>query len=198
MWKLSGLLVVGFFSAAMPLTIAPAVAATQTTANGFPLAISCTTPTACKPITIGEAHPGMSISTSPTFRIPSFRERQTGVIEPFFFLPSALDLGQHSFASEIGSAANLGRTTGWVQCEWGECRTLSRPSDSLLSSQAILVSAGEFSASNFVNVRLGGNDDDDNGRYIVPEPGSMALVLSGILALGGFLRRRSQRSDGTT
>lgn len=197
MWKLSGLLVVGFFSAAMPLTIAPAVAATQTAVYDFPLSISCTTSTACKPITIGEAHSGMSISTSPTFRITHSRERQTGVMEPFFFLPSALDLGQHSFASEIGSAANLGRTTGWVQCEWGECRT--RPSDSLLSSQAILVSAGEFSASNFVNVRLGGNDDDDdNGRHIVPEPGSMALVLSGILALGGFLRRRSQRSDGTT
>jgi hypothetical protein len=41
-----------------------------------------------------------------------------------------------------------------------------------------------------VDGNSGGNDDDEDDRGKAPEPGSIILLLSGFVALRGFLRRR--------
>jgi hypothetical protein len=38
----------------------------------------------------------------------------------------------------------------------------------------------------------GKDDDDDDGMKVTPEPGSMVLLGTGLVALGGVLRRRSR------
>lgn len=58
------------------------------------------------------------------------------------------------------------------------------------SGAAPLAPVGQsgYMTTPIISLYQGTNNNDDN-NHVVPEPGSMVLLLSGFLALGGYLRR---------
>jgi hypothetical protein len=103
--------------------------------------------------------------------------------------------GQFARTVEASSAANLRQMIGISSCVPGECNPQSLlltlvPSTTVLS---LAPAASGGAVLSLLGTGSPNGEGGDDNHKVTPEPGSLALLTTGFVFVGGVLRRRSRK-----
>lgn len=187
--------VIGLATALLALLLTTTSSASETSAAPTAFTSLSTAPSGCKITNPSGTFTATSADRSMGFAMPAFLGC-AGILDGAGDLSSpAFTQGQFSSAYVASSAANPTQTIGIASCSAGACAPQSllltlAPSTGVLSlapaagGSAVLSSLGTGSQQ--------GEVGDDNHK-VTPEPGSLALLATGFVFMGGVLRRRSTK-----